>query len=304
MVITAIYAHTLAMRTRQCFTNVLYLGTLFCLIAKPVLLTSAQNTSTKLSSQDVNQLVREVVRNEIDSEVRDHSLWRYRAVREESGKKKTFDVCQTKEGEIQHLIAINGQPLRPKQQQAEDQRIQKLVRHPDQLQQLKKKQSEDADQIRNLLKMFPEAFQFQPGGMQGNLIRVNFTPNPKFRPATRPAHVFHHMKGHLLIDGKEKRIVEINGQLTDEVKFGGGILGHLDKGGTFTVKQQDVGSGHWEVTSMDINMNGKVLFFKTLSVRQKETYTDFRRLPDNIPPSQAVELLIKDNKIEKAKASD
>jgi len=269
------------------------------------LLTRAQSPSSNMAAgQDVHQLVREVIRHEIDSEVRDHSLWRYREVHEEGGKQKILDVCQTKEGEIQRLIAINGQPLSPKQQQAEDQRIQKLIRHPDQFQQLKKKQREDADQIRNLLKMFPEAFKFQPGGMQGNLIKVNFTPNPKFHPTTRPAQVFHHMTGNLVIDGKEKRIVEINGRLTDEVKFGGGILGHLDKGGTFAVKQQDVGSGHWEVTSMDINMNGKVLFFKTVTVREKETYTDFRRLPDNLPPSQAVELLIKDNKIEKAKSSD
>lgn len=294
--------YTSPTRKREFLINAL-LGIGLCFLPQLVLLTRAQNPSPNASAKlDVNQLVRAVVRNEIDSEVRDHSLWRYREVHEEGGKKKIFDVCQTKDGEIQRLVAINDQPLNPKQQQAEDQRILKLVRHSDQLKQLQKKQRDDADQIRNLLKMFPEAFTFRLGEVHGNLVKVNFAPNPKFHPATRPAQVFHHMTGNLVIDEKQKRIVEINGKLVDEVKFGGGILGHLDKGGTFTVKQQDVGSGHWEMTFMNINMNGKVLFFKTLTVREKETYTDFRRLPDNIPPSQAVELLIKDNKIEKAQS--
>lgn len=255
----------------------------------------AQNPPADPASQsDVNKLVRDVIHHEIQTELSDQSLWRYREVYVEGGKKKLMDVCQTKDGEIQRLLAINGQELSPKQRQAEDQRIQRLVAHPDQLQQMKKKQREDADQMRNLLKMFPEAFQFQFGGRQGDLVRVNFAPNPKFHPATRPAQVFHHMTGNLLIDEKSKHIVEINGQLTSEVKFGGGFLGHLDKGGTFTVKQQDVGSGHWELTFMDIRMNGKALFFKTLSVRETEINTDFHRVPDNIVPRQAAELFIKD----------
>lgn len=278
-----------------------YLGLLIVMTGHVVLLAAQQKPAPAASSQaDVTSLVKEVIRHEIDSDRNDHSLWRYREVHEEGGKKKLLDVCQSKDGEIQRLIAINGQSLTPKQLQAEDQRIQKLVNHRDQLQQMKKKQREDADQILNLLKMFPEAFLFEDGGKQGNLIKVNFRPNPKFHPTTRPAQVFHHMTGNLVIDEKQKRIAEINGKLTDEVKFGGGFLGHLDKGGTFTVKQQDVGGGHWEVTYMDINMNGRVLFFKTLTVREKEVYSDFRRVPDNIGAPQAAELLTKEKGIEKA----
>lgn len=242
---------------------------------------------------DINKLIREVIHNEIESQVNDQSLWRYREVHEESGKKKLFDVVQTKDGEIQRLLALNGQQLSGKQRQAEDQHIQTLVAHPQQLQQLKKKQHDDAEQMRSLLRMFPEAFLFQDGGPQGNLIKINFSPNPKFHPSTRPAQVFHHLSGNLLVDPKQKHIVEINGQLVSEVKFGGGILGHLDKGGTFTVKQQDVGSGHWEMTAMDIRMNGKALFFKTLAVRERETNSDFQRLPDTTTPLQAANLLLK-----------
>ena len=44
-------------------------------------------------------------------------------------------------------------------------------------------------------------------------------------------------------------------------QVGWGWLGHLDKGGTLLVTQQDLGSGHWELTMLDVEMNGKALFF-------------------------------------------
>jgi hypothetical protein len=66
---------------------------------------------------------------------------------------------------------------------------------------------------------------------------------------------------------------------------------HLDKGGAFLVKQQDIGSGHWEVTSMDVQMNVKVLIFKTIAVRERETYSHFRKLPDSLTLRQALAFL-------------
>jgi hypothetical protein len=37
----------------------------------------------------------------------------------------------------------------------------------------------------------------------------------------------------------------------EEVKFGGGLLGHLDKGGTFDAKQEPITKGYWEMTGLD-----------------------------------------------------
>ena len=99
------------------------------------------------------------------------------------------------------------------------------------------------------------------------------------------------MQGNLLVDEKQKRLAEINGELTTEVKFGGGVLGHLDKGGTFLVKQQDVGSGHWEMTLMDVRMNGKALFFKSIDVAEKDIYSNFQPVTDGITFEKAAELL-------------
>jgi hypothetical protein len=75
------------------------------------------------------------------------------------------------------------------------------------------------------------------------------------------------------------------------VKFAGGLLGHLDKGGTFDVKQTQIAPGIWDVTYMHVQMNGKALFFKTIAVREKDTRSDYRRVSSNLSLAQAASLV-------------
>ncbi len=86
----------------------------------------------------------------------------------------------------------------------------------------------------------------------------------------------------------------IAGRLIKSVKFGGGLLGHLDKGGTFEVKQERVIEDYWELTALDVQMRGKALFFKTIGVQQKYVRSRFKRLPDDLTPAQAAEMLRKE----------
>jgi hypothetical protein len=253
-----------------------------------------QNARSLRSAQiDPNQLARAVFLNEIAAQSRDQSLWRYRELKEDHGNMKLFAVCQTDEGEIDRLLAVNGHQLDPEQRDADDQRIQSLLNHPGQLRSALKKQQEDSRQTQNLnlMRIFPQAFRFQFAGAQGRLIRLTFNPDPNFHPAGRVAQVFHHMEGRLLLDPRQLRLVQIRGQLTSDVQFFGGLLGHLDKGRTFFVQQQDLGSGHWELTAMNIQFNGKALFFKTIAISERESYGNYRQVPRNLTLQQAFALL-------------
>jgi hypothetical protein len=266
----------------------------------------AQNRppAPKTPNQNADALVRDVVRNEIESQLRDASLWCYREQRLEDGKpSKTLEVCQTKDGDLERLEAVNGRELNPDQGRAEDERIQYVISHPEQLRAKQKKEREDGEQERNLLKFFPEAFHFQRERESGNLVTFQFRPNPYFRPSTRASQVFHHMEGTLVVDVRQMRLVEINGRLTSEVRFVGGLLGHLDKNGSFLVRQQEVGEGHWDLTFMSVHMNGKALFFKTISVLDKKTFADYRSLPRGASLQQAVDFLKRDFDIHTASSS-
>lgn len=243
------------------------------------------------SAPDPNILAKQVIENEVHAQTADDSLWHYREIDQEDGKVETLDVCQTKQGEIDRLVAVDGKPLSPKQSKTEDQRIDRLLNDRAAWDSLEKKRHSDADQERNLLKSFPGAFYFEYRGHQGNLVTLSFSPNPTFRPSSHEQLVFHHMEGDLKVDLAQKRIAEINGRLTSEVRFLGGLLGHLDEGGTFFVRQQDFGSSRWEMTFMNVQMDGKALFFKTIAVRQREVFSNFEPVPANITPIKAAELL-------------
>jgi hypothetical protein len=45
--------------------------------------------------------------------------------------------------------------------------------------------------------MLPDAFVFNYGGRDGDLIKLSFTPNPNFQPPFLEAHVSHDMEGEL-----------------------------------------------------------------------------------------------------------
>ena len=247
------------------------------------------------SIENPDALVRQVIHNEVEAQSRDQSLWCYREQQQEDAKPaKTLQVCQTKDGELERLVALDGRELTSLQAQAEDDRIQRLVSHPEQLRAKQKKEREDGEQARNLLATLPDAFLFQCDHKSGNLVTLRFRPNPAFRPSTRSAQVFHHMEGTLVVDAEQKRLVEINGRLTSEVKFLGGLLGHLDKDGTFCVKQQRVGEGHWDLRSMSVQMNGKALFFKTIAVLETKSILDYQPLPRGATLQQAADFLRRD----------
>lgn len=243
---------------------------------------------------DPSRLARDLFHNEIEAEIRDQSLWCFHELDVEHGQKKLSAVCQSKDGQIERLLEVNGEELSPSQRQAEDQRLQRLLSHPDQLRKKQKKDQDDTKQAHDLMKMFPDAFRFQYEGMQGDLMKLKFSPNPDFHPSGRAAQVFHHLEGSLLFDPGQERLAQIAGQLTSDVKFGWGLLGHLDQGGTFFVKQQDLGSGRWELAELKVQMSGKALLFKTISVRQYQVLSDFRPEPDSTSPQKAFEFLRQD----------
>jgi hypothetical protein len=254
--------------------------------------TASDSPPPKVQAQaDPNAFVRDVLQNEIQAEQNDHSLWTYQELKLDHGKKKLLSGCQTKKGNIERLVAVDGIPLSPSEAQAEDQRIENLISNPHQMAQQQKKDKEDGDQAQQLLRMLPQAFLFEYQSTEGTIVSFRFTPNPKFHPSTRPEQVFHHMEGTLLLDGQAKRLAGIDGRLTSEVKFGGGWLGHLDTGGTFAVQQKEVGFGYWEIISMRVQMTGRVLFFKSISVQENETYSDFQLVPGNINLQRAAELV-------------
>lgn len=244
---------------------------------------------------DPNQFVREMVQRELDAQDNDHSLWRYRLHKEDEANSQDRDVIETSQGSLARTLLINGNPLTADQRKKDQERMKSLVDDPNEQARRLHRAKQDGDKARELLRAIPDAFLFKYGGTEGNLTRLAFSPNPHYSPPTRELMVYHAMKGNLAVDRTSLRLVTIEGRLTEDVKFGWGLLGHLDKGGTFKVIQQKVSENHWDQVFLDVNMTGRAVIFKTLNVKTKQILSDFRRVPDDTTMARAYEMLQQDS---------
>jgi hypothetical protein len=281
----------------------LRVGTIPGLIAASLLIfcvpAYVQNTSAD-ARLSAGELLRRVVNSELKAQANDHAHWMYEIKAGVSGKEQVKVAVQTREGYLDRLRFVNGQPITPEQEKQEDQRIAALLKKPDEQKKQQRAQEQDARKTERLFKMLPDAVTAHYGKRQGELVEILFEPNPNFHPPSHEAAVFHSMAGRIWVNTRQNRLVEIEGHLTREVKFGGGLLGHLDKGGEFHVKQSEVAPGYWEITLLHVNMHGKALFFKTIAVQENEIRTNFQRVPDSLTLSEAAEQLQKQSTMKSA----
>lgn len=261
----------------------------FCVLVAAMLFCITAYAQSGNDNVSAGELLRRAVDGELKAQAADHSEWMYQTRVRDDGKDQVKTVIETQQGDLERLRAENGKPLTPEQEKREDQRIDNLIHNRREQRRLQREKGEDGQKTERLFKMLPDAMTARYGSRQGDLVEILFTPNPKFHPPSHEAAVFHGMEGRIWINTRENRLAEIEGHLMETIKFGGGLLGHLDKGGEFHVKQSEVGPGHWEITLLHVNMHGKVLFFKTIGVQQDETQTNFQRVPDNLTFAQAEE---------------
>ncbi|HEY6903467.1 MAG TPA: hypothetical protein VI216_04120 [Candidatus Acidoferrales bacterium] len=238
-----------------------------------------------------SELLRTVVDNELRADKEDQSHWMYKSTKRKSGRVETKEVVETKDGELDRLLSINGKAVSEQQEKEESERIQKTVSDPDELQKRQKDQKNDSDQSEHLLAVLPKAMIASYGSRRNGLIELNLKPNPQYHPTSHETEVFHAMAGKMWVNAKEDRLAEIDGHLIKRVEFWHGLLGHLQKGGEFHVVQSEVQPGHWEIIALHINMRGKALFFKNIGVQENETRSDFERVADDLTVAQAAEKL-------------
>lgn len=247
------------------------------------------------------EMVRQAVHNEVVSNQSSGMHFRFKDEKRTPQLSQTKLMVETTDATAGLLIMQNGHPLTPQQRHDEEVRLANYVQSPQQLRKKKKEEKEDSEHTERILRALPDAFLYEPAGIEpgreglgapgDKLLRLNFRPNPSYDPPTHVEQVLTGMSGHLLIDIAQKRIAEMDGTLSKEVEFGWGILGHLNPGGRFLVRQADVGEHQWEVTSMQLSFTGKVLLLKKLSIHSDDSFSDFHRVPGNLTFAQGVELL-------------
>jgi len=245
------------------------------------------------SDPQARELVHKVVANELLQEDIDRSHYMFKLRKVTPKGTRVQEVVQTDQGSIARTLQIDGHAPSDEQRQAEEEKIQKLLRDPDEQKKRLKREKEDESRAQVMIKALPNAFFYQTIGREGNTVKLRFRPDPSYQPQSHEESVYAGMAGELWLNVAQERLQKIDAHLFHDVDFGWGILGRLYKGGGFMVQQEQVDGNHWDATAVKLDLTGKAMMFKSLVYKEEEYESDFRRLPDHVSLAQGVELLKK-----------
>jgi hypothetical protein len=220
---------------------------------------------------------------------------RYQLRKTSSRVTTTKEILETRDGEVARLTAINDQPLSAADEANEEARLNALLGDPAKQRRRKQAEEEDAGRAINVLQALPSAFLYQdagPGeGPTGKVEKFTFRPNPGFSPLYLETEVLPAMTGEIWIDPVHLRVARLEAHLQQDVDFGWGILGRLNKGGWIVIEQGDVGGGQWRTVRFEMQISGRVVF-KTRVFDTTEVQTNYAPLPVGMTYQKAIETLL------------
>jgi hypothetical protein len=258
----------------------------------------ASRGAAQTQSPDVaaTELVRQTVAHELAA-TDAGGQYMYRVCEETPQGSETRVMVETRDLQIDRLILQNGQPLPPAQRQREEERLRSLLTNRAPLLKLQTEQRSDEARVRRVIQVLPDAFLYQHAGAEKDsagreLVLVTFRPNPDFRPRSTELRVLQEVEGAMLIDPAADRFVRVEVRLFRDVDFGWGIFDRISRGGSLLLQQQVVWHNQWAMTTLTLHFTNRLLLLITSRVDSVTKVSDFRRMPDDLTPRQALELLL------------
>lgn len=241
-------------------------------------------------AQDAKQIVQTAVATEITANRDDHSRWIYYDVDRKPDDTVRQWVAETGSGDLHRVLEQKGRALTPAAQRGD---MEHFIHDPDEQARQRKSGQHDDRQSEDMLGLLPNAFIWSIASRQGNMIHLHFKPDPHFKPPSWEARVFAAMEGDMEVESMHHRIASLRGRLVRDVRFCGGLCGHLSAGGTFDVERRQTGSSVWQIVETHVHLHGTALFFKNISQEEDDVKSSFQPLPGNISLVQAESELLK-----------
>jgi hypothetical protein len=151
------------------------------------------------SYRDPVELVRMAVQNEIKASRDSTARFLFRGTRTTPKGSTTKIYVETNEATAGLVVAYNGNPLTPEQRQAEQARLERFIKDPDELRKKRAQEHEDAERTMRIVRALPDAFLYENAGAETGspgigrtgdpLVKLTFRPNPRYDPPSRVEEV-------------------------------------------------------------------------------------------------------------------
>lgn len=237
-------------------------------------------------------LVKRALQNEIRAAADTQHPMRYRLRKSSPRLTSTKLIFETKDGAVARLLSINDAPLSAEDEQKEQARLSMLLSDPSRQRHRKQTGDEDSARVLKVLRSLPDAFIYRDAGEEavGEVVKFSFTPNPKFNSPDLESRVLTQMAGEIWVSKAAERVVKLEGRLQQDVNYGWGLLGQLNKGGWIVIEQADVGEHQWHLVRFKMAMTGRVVF-KTKVFDTTEAESQFAAVPVGLGYKQAIQMM-------------
>jgi hypothetical protein len=197
---------------------------------------------------------------------------------------KTYQVTMIEGTPYYRLIAVNGRPLSPGQEQQEMQKQQQETekRHsesPEARQQRIAKFERDRTRDNNMMEQLTKAFNFTLAGTKTvhrfHVWVLKATPRPGYQPPNRDSQVLTGMQGELWIDQKTYNWVHVHAVVLHPVSIEG-FLAQVEPGTQFSLQKAPVDDGIWQPTEYSMRAQARVLHMFNHNSQEQDTYWDYQ----------------------------
>ena len=119
------------------------------------------------------------------------------------------------------------------------------------------------------------------------LAKFILEPNPNYQATTRLGTTFEHVHAVIWVDESQAQFTRLEGDISSDITFGGGIVGKVYHGGHFVMEQSEVEPGVWLPTLYTYDVDGRKFLFG-FGIHERTEISQYRRVG---PPEHAIELV-------------
>jgi hypothetical protein len=188
------------------------------------------------------------------------------------------------------LVARDGEPLSEKKLAKQDaehaKEARKFLESLDQDNEKKNRRREEQErkqeeEEREYADEMFQMFTFEMVGREsidGNAAIVfKLDPQSGYVPKQKAARKLQNMRGTMWVSEKDHQMVRLEMELTDKVKFGGGLVASVKKGARMEMQRTQINDEIWLTSESYARASARLFLVKGLRFEERRQYSNYRK---------------------------
>jgi hypothetical protein len=178
---------------------------------------------------------------------------------------------------IRRILKRNGVPLSEHEQKAQDANVRKAVEAAIKQPPASGPSPARATLVSDILAMSKISNPRRLDLNGRSTLTYEFKGDPGARAKTMEQNAARKLSGTIWFDEKDRQVAQLEIQLNENFKVGGGLLASVQKGAALKLSQSPVGDGLWMQTSNEEHLNARFLMMKGVHQNIRVEDSDFRK---------------------------